>query len=347
LYVGGFETDAVFTAMATTSGEGVSANSDQPCQHSDTPCPSAFQRWVVTVVVDPQSATPSPSASSPPCYTYASSSPQPDVTVLEEKDNGRTITVNQGAVIHVRFGGSCPAGGGYRPPTSAGPLHREAAESYQPGEAYSTFRAIGTSATTITAITDMPCLHAQPRCAIAQAGWTVNIQILPAGCALSGPPSAPAATTVLLVGRVPPMGSVQVWFRQRGATEFGLRRQLTAADDGTFSTTFNANDDYRWYATSGNCTTAPGLTQVTSWTNGPRYAARGSVVTIDVHGPAGASVAVYMRESGGTFRLARTGRLSAAATFRTSYVARTDERYYAVTGPNGRGSTAAVLTQVR
>jgi hypothetical protein len=302
---------------------------------------------VVTVVVDPQSATPSPSASSAPCYTYPSSSPQPDVTVLEEKDNGRTVTVNQGAVIHVRFGGSCPAGGGYRPPTSAGPLHREAAESYQPGEAYSTFRAIGTSATTITATTDAPCLHAQPRCAIAQAGWTVNIQIVPAGCAMSGPPSAPALTTVLLGGRVPPMGSVQVWFRQRGATEFVLRRQLTASNDGTFSTTFLANDDYRWYASSGNCTTAPGLTQVTSWTTGPRYAARGSVVPITVHGPAAASVAVYLREPGGTYRLARTGRLDRTGTFRTSYVARTDERYYAVTGPNGRVSAEAVLTQVR
>jgi hypothetical protein len=156
-----------------------------------------------------------------------------------------------------------------------------------------------------------------------------------------------AATTALLTGRVAPDADVQIWFRQRGASQFVVRRHLKAGTDGAIATNFLANDDYRWYATTGTCTSRPGLMQVSSWTTGPRYATRGSVVTIEVHGPAGAAVALYMREPGGTFHLARTGSLNQLATFRTSYVARVDERYYAVTGPDGRASTAGVLTQVR
>jgi hypothetical protein len=347
LYVGGSATHAVFTAMATTPGEQVSAHSDQPCQHTDTPCPSAFQQWAVTVVVDPPGATPTPNPNPAPCYTYNSSNAQPGVTVLGEKDNGRTVTVSQGSVISVALGDSCPAGGGFRAPVSSGALYREGAESYQPGAAHGTFRAIGSHATTITAITDAPCLHVRPGCAIAQAGWSVDIQIVRSDCALSGPASVPASTPAVLVGRVAPMGDVLVWFRQRGAAEFVVRRQLRAGNDGMFSTTFLANDDYRWYATAGNCTTEPGLTHVTSWITGPRFATRGSVVPIAVHGPANASVAVYMHPPAGEFRLARSGRLDRSGTFRTSYVARTDERYYAVTGPDGRAGTARVLTQVR
>ena len=99
-----------------------------------------------------------------------------------------------------------------------------------------------------------------------------------------------------------------------------------------------ANDDYRWYATSGSCTTAPGLTQVTSRITGPVFASRGSVVAVTVHGPANASVAVYMHQPGGEFRLARSGRLDQSGTFRTSYVARRTSATHPPTGPDPRAA---------
>lgn len=346
LYVGGYATDAVFRALSASPGETVTATTDALCRHQDTPCPTAMSTWSVTVVVDEPSPGPSPSSSSEPCYAYPPSSPQPGAVVVQESDRGRTISVRQGDSIRVYLGGSCPAGGGYQPAVATGPLYREGVDAYQPGAMFAAFRAVGTGSTTITATTDAPCLHTSPGCAIPQQLWSVTVEIAPAGCTLTGPADRPSGSEVALRGTGAPGATAQVWFRQRGTTDFVVRRTVTVRPDGTYLVLYAGNDDYRYYATVGDCTTPAGLTHVTSWATGPRYAARGSVVPVTVHGPAGAVVALYLRRAGGEFHLARTGHLDGAGVWRTSYVALVDQRYYAVTGPDGR-RTAGVLTQVR
>lgn len=346
LYTGGFQTDAVFAALATSAGEQVTATTDLLCRHQDTPCASPTHSWSVTVVVDPAPSSPSPTSSPASCYAYPPSASEPHVTVLQAADSGRTVSVGQGDAIRVYLGGSCPAGGGYQAATAGGPLYREGASDYQPGATFAAFRAVGTGRATVTATTDAPCLHTSPRCAIAQQLWTVTVEVARAGCTLTGPADVRAGSPVPLSGRVAPGAGVQIWFRQRGATDFVVRRTLTAASDGTFTALYAAYDDYRWYATAGACTTPPGVTRVTPTVSGPATSRRGSTVMLVVRGPAGAAAQVWMRPPGGAFSLRRSGTLDRAGTYRTSYVATSDQRYYAVTGPDRR-VTSAVLTQVR
>jgi hypothetical protein len=104
--------------------------------------------------------------------------------------------------------------------------------------------------------------------------------------------------------------------------------------------------DQRWYATTDqSCTTTPGLTQVRPYVVGPASVRRGATVPVVVHGPAGAGVGVWFKRAGGDYTLRRTGRLDGYGVYRTSYVGDADQRYYAVTGPDRR-TTSAVLTTV-
>jgi hypothetical protein len=157
--------------------------------------------------------------------------------------------------------------------------------------------------------------------------------------------AVPAGTTVRLSGHVRANAPVRVWFRPYGAESYTARRELVADGQGAFATSFSPVTDHRWYATSEECTTSPGLTQVLPVLSGPRQAPRGSSVSVVVRGPALQPVQLWMRSPGGSYVLRRAGRLDAAGHYRTSYVAHTDQRYYAVTGP-GRRQTPWVLTQV-
>lgn len=347
LYVGGYETDAVFVAERVSTGEQVSAATDLLCRHQEAACASPTHTWSVTVVVDEPSSTPSPSGSADAgCYAYPPADPSPGVVVLTQADSGRTVQATQGDRVQVYLGGSCPAGGGWQPATAGGPLYRDGVDEYQPGASAAYFRAVGTGATTISAGSDAPCLHAAPSCEIAQQAWSVTVQIAPVRCTLTGPSEVRSGSEVPLAGTAAPGGSVQIWFRRRGEGQFVPRRTVTAGSDGTFTALYAGYDDYRWYATAGSCTSAPGLTRVTAWISGPSYARRGAGVPVAAHGPAGVSVALYLRPPGGSFRLARTGRLSLLGRWQTSYVAVTDERYYAATGPDRR-TTDQGLTQLR
>lgn len=348
LYTGGSVTDAVFVALQASAAETVTAATDSLCRHKNSPCDIAPGTWSVTVVVGEPGPSPSASATtaSGTCYAYGVPPAQPGRSVLTAADAGRTVQVTQGDLLEVHLGGSCPAGGGYRPAQGEGPLFRQSVSEYQPGATAATFRAVGSGRSTLTATTDAPCLHTSPSCAMPQQLWSVTVDVLPMQCVMSGPASVRSGASVALTGRAAPRASVQVLLRQRGASAFTVRRTVLASDEGWFTTGYTANDDYRWYAAAEGCTTVPGLTQVAAWIKAPRYAGRGSAVPIEVRGPAGASVALYMRAPGGQFHVARTGRLDATGAFRTSYVARTDQRYNAVTGPRGR-QTAWVLTQLR
>jgi hypothetical protein len=334
----------VFEALAPTDGQQITASSDAACAHTETPCPRASQAWTATVIVqDPGSPPPSPSGDAQACAPRRAPTPN-GFTLLTESSNGSTVRVPRGQPVLVDFTG-CNGGGFDLPPTGVSDvLYRYRVNASNPGGATAVYGTPRLGTATLTSTTDTPCFHTQPRCLAPQQTWSATVEVVEP-CQLSGPQVSVAGATVDLTGRVMPNAPVQVWFRQRGQQDFVARRQITAGADGSFVTSYAANDDYRWYATSGDCTTPAALTQVTPWLTGPAAVARGSVVPITVHGPASASVALYLRPPGGAFRLTRSGRLDATGTFRTSYVAGTDERYYAVTGPDRR-QTARVLTQV-
>jgi hypothetical protein len=338
-------TSGVFEALAATDGQQITAQADSACAHSDTPCPQAFLQWSVTVIVQsPGSPPPTPSGDAEACATRQAPTPN-GFTLLTESSNGSTVRVPRGQPVLVNFTG-CNGGGFDLPPTNVSDvLYRYRVNASNPGGATAVYGTPRLGTATLTSTTDTPCFHTQPRCLAPQQTWSATVEVVEP-CQLSGPPVTAAGATVYLTGRVMPNAPVQIWFRQRGQQDFVARRQLTSGGDGSFVTSYIATDDYRRYASSGDCTTPPALTQATPWLTGPASVPRGSVVQITIHGPATASVALYLRQPGGEFRLARTGPLDGSGTFRTSYVARTDERYYAVTGPDRRATTW-VLTQVR
>lgn len=178
----------------------------------------------------------------------------------------------------------------------------------------------------------------------------ITVDSRPADCAgavsVSGPGVTRAGSAVTLDGSSDVPGEVTVLFRKRGESQFVARRLLRPDAWGRFSTTYVANDDYRYYATASGCASPIALTTVNPAVEAPARAARFAPVSLTVRSVPDVLVQVYFRRAGSTtFELRRTGRTSASGIYRTQYVSAVDHRYYAVTGPNGRVSNVG-LTQV-
>lgn len=316
---------AVFEALQTTDGTQVTATGATP--------------WSVTVVVPSGQASTSPSE---PCQTQVVPAAGNGVVVLSDADNGRTVQVNRGDAVAVFFPG-CQGGFDFQPATATAPLQRYRARGRNPGGASAVFSAMATGTSMVTAVSDAACFHSSPACLAAQRNWQVTVQVVEA-CTLTGPASVPAGSDAWLYGRFAPGATVQVWFRPYGGTTFIARRTLTADSFGTVATSYRAVVDQRWYATSGGCTSPPGLTRAMPSIQGPATVRRGDVVPLVVRGPAGAAVQIWFASNGSAFAVRRTGHLDAAGVFRSSYAAAAEQRYYAVTGPDRRTTTTASTT---
>jgi hypothetical protein len=340
-------TKALFTALSPTPGQQVSATSDSPCLHAQPACSVPQRQWSVSVVVEDRQDT-GPTPSPQQCMRRPVPSIGPQTVLVEEGHNGRTVQVPLGWKVYVAFSGCKDSGVDYQPAMGGGPLFRESVSADNPGGATSTFRAMSRGTTTITTNLDAPCLHEPNGCSVVATVWQVTVEVVePRYCELTGPQVVLPGTTVQLTGRVDAGATVRIWFQAGGSGDYAVRRTLTAGPDGSVATTYTAVADQRWYATAdGGCTTPTGQTRVFPTVTGPPTAAAGATVRVVVRGPAGQSVRLYMREPGGEFVLRRIGQLDANGYFRTSYVARTDERYFARTGPDNRDSPRA-LTQVR
>ena len=97
-----------------------------------------------------------------------------EVTVTEP-DNGRTVHLHIGQRLRAVLGGR---GEQWHRPASPGPSLRLAAASggYPSGRpATAVFLAVQAGTTSVTSMTDHPCLHAQPPCKIAQRVWSVRV----------------------------------------------------------------------------------------------------------------------------------------------------------------------------
>lgn len=66
---------------------------------------------------------------------------------------------------------------------------------------------------------------------------------------ISGPPRIAAGHTVTITGADRPGAQLHVWFHKRNSTGYVVRRTVTASSSGRWSTTYAADDDYRYYAT--------------------------------------------------------------------------------------------------
>ena len=336
VYTGYDRTKAGFTALSPTTGERVVATR------------RGADPWTATVVVEDRfdtGASPSPR----PCQQQAVPSVGPSTLLLEEQSDGGSYQVQRGWRVAVMFPGCKRTGSDYQPAVVSGPLDAESVNAANPGGASALFRATANGAATATAVLDAPCLHEPSGCPVPQHTWQATVQVVePRACELTGPVlnAVLPGETVRLQGRVDPGAAVTVWFHELGTQGWTARRWLTAGSDGTFTTSYRGIDDQRWYATAGDCTTAAGLTRIQPTVGGPPYVHRSATVPVVVRGPAGQPVQLYARRPGGDFRLIRTGRLDAFGTYRTSYVAEVDLRYYARTGPDGR-RTFVALTQVR
>ena len=339
-------TIAGFTALSPTAGQQVTAQSDASCFHSTPACAGASRTWQVTVVVEDR-ADSGPSPSPQACTRVPVPQVASGTVLVEERQDGATVRVERGQRLYVVFEGCRDGEVDYQPAEGGGPLYRERAHAKNPGGAVAEFVALSTGTTQVHAVLDGPCLHRPNGCAVIARVWQVTVEVVePPVCGMTGPAWVRVGAPTRLAGQVDPHATVQVWFRAYGASAYVARRQLTAAADGRFETSFAPVVDHRWYATSGSCTTTAGLTRIEPTASGPVLVPRGATVPVVVRGFAGQPVSLYARRYGGQYRLARTGRLDASGTFRTSFVADVDHRYYVRTGPDGRTSLPG-LTQVR
>lgn len=178
---------------------------------------------------------------------------------------------------------------------------------------------------------------------------TASDQVTPLGPAVTvtGPAFAQLNTSVQLSGTAGPNAIVNVWFHKYYTDDYTNRRRLHADGNGHWATSYIANNDYRYYATSGGRMSPHGLTQIKPFTVGPATVPRGSTVNIVGTARPGMTIRVWFKKKdvpGYTAR--RTLTAGAGGRWMTSYVADTDYRYYATNTTNA-GMSNTVLTQVR
>lgn len=111
------------------------------------------------------------SPTKPPAPT---SSTTPLGNVLTAADDGATVTLVVGERLTVSL---APVAGAYawdRPRLSGSALRLVATTGGYPsaGLVQALFLAISPGTATVSTVSDMPCLHAQPRCLVAQRLWT-------------------------------------------------------------------------------------------------------------------------------------------------------------------------------
>ena len=186
---------------------------------------------------------------------------------------------------------------------------------------------------------------------LADIGWSSDL----ASLRLSGPTSVAAGTRVAVSGAAPRGTVVRIYFKRRGSTEtspgaqpgFTLQRELPVGEDGTFVTSYLANDDHRYYAQVGDQFSEPVLTQVRPTFTGPltRVVRRGSSVTIGGRGLP--STRLDLRFTRGTaVNVVRSVTVRSDGTWSRSQVLTGDLRVSA-RGANGESSDTRLLLQAR
>ena len=168
---------------------------------------------------------------------------------------------------------------------------------------------------------------------------------VPDGLHVYGPESASTGRTVTLVVQGTRGAAVQVWFARRGETAFSRRRQGVLAGDGTYRTSYVAQDDQVVFVTSGARSSARRTIRVSSTTtpappapsrlalSSPARTDAGAPVPVVATGAPGAGVELWSRRRGtATFARVRTSAFDAAGRFATSYPGVDDHELWAASG---------------
>jgi hypothetical protein len=163
----------------------------------------------------------------------------------------------------------------------------------------------------------------------------------------SGARSTTYGTRVSISGKATPGEKVGIWFHRAGDSGYTQRRTLTSSPAGAWSTSYEALDDYRLYATTRSARSHQILVKVKPVINGAgsRSVRKGTTYTIAGTGIPGAAVTVHFHKAGTApddFSLLRTVTVSGDGSWSRSYVAAVDYRFFA-TLPNGTRSTTILV----
>jgi hypothetical protein len=150
-------------------------------------------------------------------------------------------------------------------------------------------------------------------------------------------------STVGISGTAPVGSTVEIWFHKRtpeGYTQqYTKRRTLTVGSDGTFSTSYVANDDYRYFAQVGTAKSAVNLTKIPVHINQPRtqtstptggYHFTGVAIPYTV-------VKLHLHAKGtpaDDYSITRAADVLANGTWSFAIPSKTDYRMFAISEPN-------------
>ena len=221
-----------------------------------------------------------------------------------------------------------------------------------------TFGPSGTWTTTYTA--DVPHEYFALSGTTTSNDATTRVGAVRNGLDVSAPPSVWTGQTVDVVVQGTAAGQpVQVWFSRRGEGQFTRRRDGVTAADGTFRTSYLANDEYTVFATSGGRSSARVLTRVSALpplmsapapkvaVTAPPAVDAGAGVAVVVTGTPGAEVDVWFRRRGvEVWSRLREGVFDAAGKWSTTYVGLDDHEYFATSGGLSSRDVTTLTTPV-
>ena len=177
------------------------------------------------------------------------------------------------------------------------------------------------------------------------------------GLVVTAPTTAPAGETVgITVAGGAGGAPVEVWFARRGDPTFSRRREAVFAPDGTFQTSYVAQDDYTFFAVSADRTSNRVTTRIPVpppllapprptllVTASPSVDAGAQLVPV-VSGPAGKAVDLWRRTRGErVWSRVAAGRLDQAGRWAAEWAAVDDHEYFA-TAEGLTSADAATIT---
>ena len=188
---------------------------------------------------------------------------------------------------------------------------------------------------------------------------TTLVGPVPNGLDITAPVGVDPGTLVQVVVQGTPGQQVEVWFARRGETAFNRRREAALAPDGTFRTSFVANDEYSYFAVSGGRTSKRVRTQLSSLppllaapapsleVTAPASVEAGLPVEVVVQGPANAPVQLWFRRRGSeVWSRLREGVFNGSGRWSTAYLGVDDHEYWASSGAAGSADAETLTVPV-
>ncbi len=189
-------------------------------------------------------------------------------------------------------------------------------------------------------------------CAALVAG--TGVATAATGPVLNGPAQglATVGTTVTISGTAPVGSTVEIWFHKRtpryDPQVYTKRRSLIVGADGTFSTSYVANDDYRYFAQVGAAKSSNHLTQIPVHINGParQTAVRDAGYHLTGQAIPNTLVKFHLHSKGtapGVYNMVRTANVRSDGTWSFGIASNTDYRVFAISGANNTFTPSYLL----